>query len=71
MQSYKYDLNGTNVTSVEDFLSRDPSTDTLTWRAPDNGDKTKKLAITKYNIHKGSISGVGSIFGGMLLAEQL
>ncbi len=45
--------------------------DTLIWKMDAPKDKKKAQAISKYYIQKGTIGGVGSMMGGMILLPNL
>lgn len=67
-----YDLTNTNVVTAQQFLDSNASDDTLQWKMDAPKDKTKKAqAIAKYYIQKGTIGGVGSMYGGMILLRNI
>ena len=67
----EYTLENTNVITAQQFLELDPSADTLQWKVEKTQDKAKKCPISKYYIEKGTIGGVGSMFGGTILLKGL
>ncbi len=67
----QYNFENTNVTTSEAFLACDPAKDTLQWKTEQTQDKKQKAAILKYWIQKGTIGGVGTMFGGTILLKGL